>query len=911
MRSRLAFFLILMIFAATPGTHPQEFKPHRAKLSPAGERWVENTLKHMTTDEKVGQVIFPTYFGGFYSTESPDYQTLMRHVESDHAGGFILATRGGPRGTERSTVYATAALTNQLQRKAKIPLLIAADFEHGTVMRIIEGTSFPEPMAVAATGRAEDAYTIGRISALEARAAGVQWLFAPVADVNSNPDNPIINIRSFGEDPKKVSAFVSAFVRGVEENGALATAKHFPGHGDTGEDSHLDLAMVHSNRARLDAVDLVPFRAAIAAGVSSIMTGHLVVPALEPDPELPATLSPKVLTELLRKQMGFDGLIVTDALDMGGVTNHYAPAEVAVRAFAAGADVLLMPPVPDAAVLAMKEAVQTGRVSIERLDDAVRRILRAKARLGLDTQRMVDVDKLNSVYAEPEFTRAAQDIADRGVTLLRDEAKLVPLDARKPLRTLLVAVVADPDTNPSYEFAQAVKSALETVDVVKIDSRYFRPATVTIPPLANYDTILLALTVRVADRKGTVGLPPDQAELVHRLLASGKPAIVASFGSPYLMESYPEAKTWLAVFDTNDVGQRAVARALFGEVAIGGKLPVRLPGAQPHALGVDDGLTTSADHLTLKAASGEMIAHLKPAFDILDRSGLEGIAGTLYVVYSGDLARHSAQVTKGQLPAAGDARAKPYLTTAIGTLLGQKRLTLDTPIFRIMPEWAAGPDGARRQTVTVRHLLSHTSGLAPADARTFVAHEKHLLTSALAVPLTTDPGTAFAYSPWNNVLLEGVLTRLTGATLSEFSFGEITKAVDEELEDKAPRTLAYPELPALGQMWLNGGIFAHDRFLHRAVVEEMSVRRELNNVAFTDGWDCPSPELGTGKYFSARAFGFGRSPRESLWIDPEKELVVVITLTSRDPNADAAKLVKVRSALHDAVIEGLGIAPPH
>ena len=228
-----------------------------------------------------------------------------------------------------------------------------------------------------------------------------------------------------------------------------------------------------------------------------------------------------------------------------------------------------------------------------------------------------------------------------------------------------------------------------------------------------------------------------------------------------------------------------------------------------------------------------------------------------------------------------------------------------------MPEWAVGPDAARRQTVTVRHLLSHTSGLAPADATTFVAHSKNLLTSALAVPLTTGPGTAFAYSPWNNVLLEGVLTRLTGSTLSEFSFGEITTAVDEETEDKALRTLAYPELPALGQMWLNGGIFAHDRFLHRAVVEEMSVRRELNNVAFTDGWDFPSPELGTGKYFSARAFGLGRSPRESLWIDPEKELVVVIDLTSRDPNAEAAKLVKVRSALHDAVIEGLGIAPPH
>jgi beta-glucosidase-like glycosyl hydrolase/CubicO group peptidase (beta-lactamase class C family) len=831
----------------------------------------------------------------------------MRRVENDHVGGFILATRGGPKGTERSNVYATAALTNQLQRNSKIPLLICADFEHGTVMRVIEGTSFPEPMAVAATGRAEDAYTVGRISALEARAAGVHWIFAPVADVNSNPDNPIINIRSFGEDPKKVSAFVAAFVRGVEENGALSTAKHFPGHGDTGDDSHLDLAVIRVDRARLDAVDLVPFRAAIAAGVSSIMTGHLVVPALEPDPELPATLSPKVLTELLRKQMGFEGLIVTDALDMGGVTNHYAPAEVAVRAFNAGADVLLMPPVPDAALLAMKEAMQSGRVSMQRLDDAVRRVLRAKARLGLDTQRLVDVDKLNSLYGEPEFARAAQDIADRGVTLLRNDAKLVPVDARRPLRVLLVAFAADPDTNPGYEFAQAAKAELDTVDVVKIDSRYFRPGTVTIPAAENYDMILIAVTVRVADRKGTVSLPADQAEIVHRLLASGKPTIVASFGSPYLMESYPEAKTWLAVFDTNDVGQRAAARALFGEVAIGGKLPVRLPGAQPHALAVDDGLTTGVNHMTFQPASSDMLARLKPAFDILDHAVTDGVGGTLTVAHQSSLAQHSAQFPNGRI-VPGEAQSKPYVTTAIGIVVAQKRLTLETPIFRIMPEWADGPDSARRKTVTVRHLLSNSSGLAAADVKMPGPSSSENLKAALSMPLVTQPGTAFAYSPWNAVLLEGLLTRLTGESLADFSRGEITMPIYEGTPSPTP---AYPELAAIGQLWLDGGIFAHHRFLHRAIVEQMSGRRELNETGFTDGWDGASQELGTGRYLSSRSFGFGHSQRESLWIDPEKGLVVVIELASSDASSSVEKTLKIRSALHDAVIEGLGIAPPH
>ncbi|HTB94439.1 MAG TPA: glycoside hydrolase family 3 N-terminal domain-containing protein, partial [Candidatus Sulfotelmatobacter sp.] len=292
--------------------------------------WVDSTLKQMSVEEKVGQLLFATYHGSFTATDSAAYAQMMHDVENLHVGGFINVTQGSPLGFLKSQAYPTAVLSNQLQAKSKLPLLIGADFERGTAMRLDEGTSFPTAMAVAAAGNPKDAYTMGKITALEARAAGIQWIYAPDADVNSNAGNPIINTRSFGENPEKVSEYVAEFIRGVQENGGLATAKHFPGHGDTTADSHIDLPVVTADRARLEKLEFVPFRAAIAAGVGSIMTGHLNVPALEPDPNTPATLSSRVLTDVLRKQLGFQGLVVTDAMDMGGITVRYAPGDAAV-----------------------------------------------------------------------------------------------------------------------------------------------------------------------------------------------------------------------------------------------------------------------------------------------------------------------------------------------------------------------------------------------------------------------------------------------------------------------------------------------------------------------------------------------------------------------------------------------------
>src|SRR6267154_2404162 len=527
--------------AAKPGAAKKKSsepgKPSQ-RSSPAASQWVEATLRKMTVDEKIGQVLFATYHGSFTSTDAAAYAQMLHCVNDLHVGGFINITQGSPLGIVKSQAYPTAVLTNQLQAKAKVPLLVGADFERGAAMRLDEGTSFPTAMALAAAGNPRDAYTMGKVTALEARAVGIQWVYAPDADVNNNPGNPIINTRSFGEDPARVAEFVKEFIRGVEENGALATAKHFPGHGDTASDSHIDLPVIQADRERLDRLELVPFRAAIAAGAGSIMTGHLSVPALEPDPNMPASLSARILTDLLRKERRFEGLVVTDGMDMGGITVRFATGEAAVRAFEAGADALLMPPVPDAAFEGLQGAVKSGRISRERLDASVLRILEAKARLGLNKNRLVDVSGINSHFAQTAWQKQAQEISDRGITLLRDTPHRLPLDGTKPSRALLLAFYADPEPTPGEDLERELRRRFDSVITIRADTRFRDAANLKLPSPDSYDVAIVALFVRVSDRKGNVDVPAEQGAFAQQVYKLGKPVVTLAFGSPYLIEGF-------------------------------------------------------------------------------------------------------------------------------------------------------------------------------------------------------------------------------------------------------------------------------------------------------------------------------------------------------------------------------------
>ena len=917
----------------------------------------------MTLEEKLGQLVMLSFQGEFTSSESAEFRELQRVIERNHVGSFMLGTRLGRFGIEIGKPYATAALINLLQKAAHIPLLFAADFERGTAMRLEGGTSFPHAMSVAATGRPEHAYTIGRITAAEARAVGIHWIFAPVADVNSNPDNPIINVRSFGEDSRRVSAFVEAYVRGVEENGALSTAKHFPGHGDTVVDSHLDLPVVSSDADHLAAVELPPFRAAFAAGASTVMTGHIAVPALDPDPGKPATLSPTIIAGLLREKLGYDGLVVTDSLDMGGVSRHYPPDEAAVQSLLAGADLLLQPPVLDAALAALKEAINSGRLPLARINQSVTRVLRAKARVGLHRNRFVDLDSLPTLLARAEFARSADEIADRGVTLLRHTQHIVPLDATRPQKLLLVSIAGDADIQPGRFFEAEIRRHVGSLETLRFDTRFAPIGGFDLSKLGACDALILALFVRVADRKGSVALPDEQASVVHRVLTGNKPVIVACFGSPYVIRHFPEGKNWIGIFSNADVAQCAAARAIFGHTPISGRIPVNVPGA----ISIGAGIDLPANPMKLVPASGEMSAKLSPACAILE----QGIAdnaypgGVLTVGLKSELFVHafgrqtydprSARVNEGTIYDVASL-TKPVVTATLAAMLREAgQLDVTAPVSRYLPGWACGTDRERRERVTVAHLLSHSSGL-PAHQDYFVKLKGRdkIFARAVAEPLAYDPGAESIYSDIGFILLGGIIERLTGRRLDELAqeliFGPLgmtstifcppkslrariaatkrfsgsrQRIIHGEVHDENAAAMGGiaghagmfstgPDLAIFCQMMLNGGIYAHQRILRRETITEFTSPAPLAKNTRTLGWNVPTEPSSSGRHFSKCSIGHTGFTGVSIWIDPQKELfVVLLTNANRihaDPDEDEIR--RIQPAVHNNILESLGLAPP-
>jgi beta-N-acetylhexosaminidase len=958
--------------------HENAAKGAEGRHFSADSKWVEATLHKMSVDEKIGQLLFTTYHGSFTPTDAAAYAQMMHDVNDLHVGGFINATQASPLGIVKSQAYPTAVLTNQLQEKSKLPLLIGADFERGAAMRLDEGTSFPTAMALAAAGHPRDAYTMGKITTLEARAVGIQWIYAPDADVNNNPGNPIINTRSFGEDPARVAEYVTEFIRGVQENGGLATAKHFPGHGDTASDSHIDLPVIHADRERIEHLELLPFRAAISADVGSIMTGHLSIPALEPDPNTPATLSSRILTDLLRTEMGFQGLVVTDAMEMGGITVRFAPGEAAVRAVLAGADAVLMPPVPDAAFEGLQAAVKSGRISSQRLDASVRRILQAKARLGLDKNRLVDVDAINRKFGSAAWQNDAQDISDRGVTLLRDAPHRLPLDGTKPGRALLLAFYADPEPYPGEDLERELRQRFDSLTTLRADTRFVNADTLKLPAPDTYDVAILALFVRVSDRKGNVDVPAEQAALADQLFKTGKPMITLGFGSPYLIERFPQAETWLAAFGISDVAQISISRALFGQIPMRGHLPVSIPGVEMKA---GFGMALPANPMTVQPMDVRGEALLQPAYQVIEEAISDKAfpGATLAVGYRGKVAIHAfGNLSYDANAPAADVRTmydiasltKVVATTTLVAKLAEGDfrvpLNLDAQVDRYLPEWSAGlqagqglttASGANREAVewrsrvTVRHLLTHTSGLPPFQEywRTSKSKEE-TLAKIFAEPLEYEPGTKEVYSDLGIILMAEIVERLTGRPLDELAKAYVFSPLGmNDTMFRPPKTLwtwiapteidgnlrkrlvqgevhdenafamggvaghagvfsTAPDLAAFCQMLLNGGVYAHHLILKRATIAQFTAPQKLAKGARTLGWAVPTEGSSSGRFFSAHSFGHTGFTGTSIWIDPDRQLFVVLLTNRVHPTRENQKIAQVRPALHDAVMQALGLA---
>ncbi len=535
-----------------------------------GSSWVNRTLESMTLRERVAQMVMPYIDGGLPRTGSPEWRRVQKLVRDERVGGVIVGK--GP-------ATGTTAWLNTLQALTRVPLLVAADLEWGPGTRLEGGTVLPVNMALAAAGGAELAREAGRITGEEARAAGIHMAFAPVADVNVNPLNPVINTRSYGADARRVGRCVAAFIEGARSAGLLTVAKHFPGHGDTETDSHLGLPVVRATRARLDSVELVPFRAAIAADVMGVMTAHIAVPGIEPDgARRPATLSSAAVQTLLRGQLGFGGIIVSDALIMDGVRKYADPSTVAVEAVEAGVDILLMPPNAGQAIDAVVGAVESGRISRHRIDASVRRILEAKEAVGLPFGALVDLGEERRMLTEPAHRRFAAQTTARSITLVSYNHTLFPVVLGSgPIRRVVNVVY---DDYRRRHLGETMRSELERRGALVTTVRLWRSSRPTDLRAAeaaarDADVVLFSTYASASPWKGSLGLPSGVAGLAERLAARG--ALLISFGDPYVIRQVPSASTYLLAWTDTEAAIRAAARALTGEVPIVGRLPVPLP----------------------------------------------------------------------------------------------------------------------------------------------------------------------------------------------------------------------------------------------------------------------------------------------------------------------------------------------
>ena len=614
-RSALAAAAAFLSACAT-ASHTPPATPNTATTGRDGKGWADSVLATLSLRDKAAQMVWPWVLGDYTAADDPTYQRVERLVREQHLGGIIISV-GSP--TE------IASKLNALQKVSTLPLLVGADLETGAAFRARGGyflpnaidlggaTYFPYQMGIGATRDTAFAYQMGRATALEGRALGIHMAFAPVLDVNNNPKNPVISLRSFGENPQLVAQLGAALVRGIQENGMLATGKHFPGHGDTEQNSHLELARVAGSAARLDSVELVPFRAAVKAGVRGIMTFHGQLPGLDTS-SLPATLNPRIMTDLLRGRLGFHGLLVTDALDMNGVLGKMTMAEVTQRAVIAGNDVLLMPTDIPGAISAIVDGVRLGKFPESRIDESVRKLLQAKQEMGLARQRFTDVQAMRTVVGDSTNVANARLAAERAITLVKDSLGVVPFGGLPgTARVVSVTIAPRTDLGAGVTFNAELARVFPALRSISLTTEQVFDATAAaaakpgenaqyiatpqprlLPALVENalrgaqgaDVVIVSSYFGASSSTSRLAAPEGMADLLNGLQKAGTRVVLATFSNPYIAQDLPPVSSYLIAWGGSPLMQRAAARALLGLAPISGQLPITIPSVAPYGAGL-------------------------------------------------------------------------------------------------------------------------------------------------------------------------------------------------------------------------------------------------------------------------------------------------------------------------------------
>ncbi len=544
------------------------FYPSVFDLTSEDKTWIEDTISTLPLHEKCAQLVFPWVLGNFLSEDSTEYKRLFHLVKDLKVGGLIFFS---------GDILNQAMLTNKMQALADIPLLVAADFERGLGMRLKDGLEFPYSMAVAASKDLTLAYKLGKAIAEEAWAIGVHQNYAPVADLNDNPKNPIINIRAFSEDKKITSEFCSAFIKGTTSARLLSTAKHFPGHGNTHIDSHLEIPVIQVRKKNILENELVPFKAAIKAGVQSIMVGHLAVPSIEKNPKITATLSKKIITDLLIKQLGFDGLIMTDAMNMDSICKNFSAAEATVMAFNAGNDLILFPPDEEIAIDALNNAARTGEIKQARINHSLRKLLSAKQWLKIHEKRFINLNDIPKTLSMQKHLKLAQNIADKSITLVKNDKKIIPVNKSKHQNIFGITITEGLGSESEIFFQSLLQeqfpNAMRALVHQETNDEYYAKI---FGAAEEVDLVILSSFIRVKAYQGSVSISKKHEEFINKILKFKTSNILISFGNPYLLTVFPNVNAYLCAYGDTKVSQRAVLKALKGEIKIQGKLPIRI-----------------------------------------------------------------------------------------------------------------------------------------------------------------------------------------------------------------------------------------------------------------------------------------------------------------------------------------------
>lgn len=906
---------------------------------------IEEAIASMTLREKVGELFFVNVPTQYRNNENSGFKELQQVIKSYKPAGIIM--RNGH-------VYATAENINRLQAISSKPLLVGSTLEWGLQMRLSSGTRFPENMAIAATQKPRYVYQQGVAIAKEMKALGFHINFAPVLDVNNNPDNPIINVRSYGERPDMVGRYGVAFINGLQSEGIAATAKHFPGHGDTGQDSHILLPTVDVSYDRLKRVELAPFKQAIDAGVQMIMTAHIALPQL-PQGDVPATLNPFVEQSILRDSLGFDGVIVTDALNMGGIVRGYWPGEAAVKAIQAGTDMLIFSPDFKLAYQSVLEAVQDGRISQERLHESLRRIQNLKQFVQVEQYQKPSFEQVNAVVEHPDHLVMADKMYRESITLVKDDNSLLPLDAGKLGQ--VTAIVLTDDNRYGYPGSTFLSEIRQRIDRTRVFRIGPDPSDQQLDEvdkaIEQSDATVIGTFVQFRNHKGSIGLPEKQATWLEKTFTTETNVTTVGFGNPYLLKYFPAAPSYSLTYSVADGAQRAAIEALFGEIAISGKLPVTLPSGYSFGHGLDKNIYHN-----------EWVDDLHPerfekAFGLINKAIADTAAPgmSVYIAKEGKVlaARGVGRFTYHDESPQVERRTiydlasmtKVVATTPVAMEMYERKLLhLDKPVATYLPRF----NRRVKKEITVRNLLTHTAGLQPFIKFWEVTDDPSDVMELLTEkPLNYSPGDSTVYSDLGIISTAKILEKIGRAPLDELAQEIVYKPLGmentiftppAEIHDRIPPTefdkalrnkLVHGEvhdenaaffggisghaglfstvddLGRYAQMLLSNGYLNGKKYFSQFTIEHFTKRQNITDGSTRAlGWDTPSERRSTyGSYFSDQAYGHTGYTGTSMIIDPKYDIIVILLSNRVYDTRERRNLYKYRPQIHNAIMEEL------